>query len=130
MDAARDPVAANPVAAAIDGATGDWSMSGDAMRWSPELAEQGPVCSDLPGLDVAVGIGAGLGLDMESVRRLVTGALTSLGAVATDVVTEFRSLTRGPPNPASSDGEDWTRAGAAESSRPQGGRGTHQPGSP
>ena len=25
---------------AIDGATGDWSMSGDAMRWSPELAER------------------------------------------------------------------------------------------
>ena len=33
----------NPVAQAIDGATGDWSMSGDAMRWSPELAEQGSV---------------------------------------------------------------------------------------
>ena len=29
----------NPVTDAIDGATGDWSMSGDAMRWSPELAE-------------------------------------------------------------------------------------------
>jgi hypothetical protein len=66
------------------------------MRWSPELAEQGPSRSDVPGLDAAVGIGAGLGLDMDSVRRLVTGALTSLGTVATDVVTEFRSLTRGP----------------------------------
>ena len=87
--------AGNPVAQAIDGATGDWSMSGDAMRWSPELAEQGPVGGELPGLDVAVGIGAGLGLDMDSVRRLVTGALTSLGTVANDVVTEFRSLTRG-----------------------------------
>jgi hypothetical protein len=97
MDAARDRGAANPVAQAIDGATGDWSMSGDAMRWSPELAEQGPVRSDLPGLDTAVGIGSGLGLDMESVRRLVAGALTSLGTVATDVVTEFRSLTRGQP---------------------------------
>ena len=96
MDAAGNQVAANPVAQAIDGATGDWSMSGDAMRWSPELAEHGPVGTELPGLDVAVGIGAGLGLDMDSVRRLVTGALTSLGTVATDVVTEFRSLTRGP----------------------------------
>ena len=95
MDAAGERVAANPVAQSIDGATGDWSMSGDAMRWSPELAEQGPVGGDLPGLDTAVGIGAGLGLDMESVRRLVTGALTSLGTVATDVVTEFRSLTFG-----------------------------------
>jgi hypothetical protein len=95
MDAAGSPVAANRVAEAIDGATGDWSMSGDAMRWSPELAEQGPVHGELSGLDVAVGIGAGLGLDMDSVRRLVTGAITSLGTVATDVVTEFRSLTRG-----------------------------------
>ena len=32
---------------------------------------------------------------MDGVRRLVTGALNSLGAVATDVVTEFRQLTRG-----------------------------------
>jgi hypothetical protein len=87
--------AENPVAAAIDGATGDWSMSGDAMRWSPELAERGAGGGDLPGLDVAVGIGSGLGLDMDSVRRLVTGALNSLGTVATDVVTEFRQLTRG-----------------------------------
>ena len=86
----------NPVAQAIDGATGDWSMSGDAMRWSPELAERGPAAGELRGLDVAAGLGAGLGLDMDSVRRLVTGALTSLGTVATDVVTEFRSLTRGP----------------------------------
>ena len=55
----------NPVAQDIDGATGDWSMSGDAMRWSPELAEHGPAGSELPGLDAAVGIGAGLGLDMD-----------------------------------------------------------------
>ena len=96
--------AGNPVAQAIDGATGDWSMSGDAMRWSPDLAEQGPVGGDLPGLDVAVGIGAGLGLDIDSVRRLVTGALTSLGTVATDVVTEFRSLTRGSSDDPASDG--------------------------
>ena len=94
--------AENPVAAAIDGATGDWSMSGDAMRWSPELAELGPGAGELPGLDVAVGIGAGLGLDMDSVRRLVSGALTSLGTVATDVVTEIRQLTRG-----TSEGRDF-----------------------
>ena len=31
--------AENPVAECIDGAVGDWSMSGDAMRWSPDLAE-------------------------------------------------------------------------------------------
>ena len=85
----------NPVVTSIDGATGDWSMSGDAMRWSPDLAEREGSVGELRGLDVAAGLGAGLGLDMNGVRRLVSGALTSLGAVATDVVTEFRQLTRG-----------------------------------
>ena len=86
----------NPVAQAIDGATGDWSMSGDAMRWSPDLAARGPSEGELRGIDVAAGIGSGLGLDMTGVRRLVTGALSSLGSVANDVVSEFRQLTRGP----------------------------------
>ena len=85
----------NPVAQAIDGATGDWSMSGDAMRWSPDLASREPLLGELRGMDVAAGIGAGLGLDMTGVRRLVSGALSSLGAVASDVVTELRQLTRG-----------------------------------
>jgi hypothetical protein len=89
--------AGNPVAQAIDGATGDWSMSGDAMRWSPDLAARGPAEGELRGLDVASGMGAGLGLDMNGVRRLVTGALNSLGTVATDVVSELRQLTRGTP---------------------------------
>ncbi len=86
----------NPVATAIDGATGDWSMSGDAMRWSPELAEREISVGELRGMEVAAGLGTGLGLDMTGVRRLVSGALTSLGAVANDVVTEIRQLTRGP----------------------------------
>ena len=85
----------NPIEEAIDGATGDWSMSGDAMRWSPELAEREISVGELRGIDVAAGLGAGLGLDMSGVRRLVTGALNSLGAGASDVVTEFRQLTRG-----------------------------------
>ena len=89
--------AVNRTAEAIDGATGDWSMSGDAMRWSPDLAERGPVEGELRGVDVAAGMGSGLGLDMNGVRRLVSGALTSLGAVATDVVSELRQLTRGGP---------------------------------
>jgi len=87
--------AVNPVAQAIDGATGDWSMSGDAMRWSPELAAGGPVAGELRGVEGAVGIGSGLGLDMTGMRRLVSGALSTLGNVANDVVTEFRQLTRG-----------------------------------
>ncbi len=96
MGSSVDPVTSNPVAEAIDGATGDWSMSGDAMRWCPDLAHREINPGELRGMDVAVGLGAGLGLDMNGVRRLVTGALNSLGAVATDVVTEFRQLTRGP----------------------------------
>jgi hypothetical protein len=87
--------AVNPVSEAIDGATGDWSMSGDAMRWSPDLAARGPVEGEVRGLDAAAGLGSGIGLDMNGVRRLVTGALNSLGAVASDVVSEFRQLTRG-----------------------------------
>jgi hypothetical protein len=87
----------NPVAQSIDGATGDWSMSGDAMRWSPDLAEAGAAAGELRGMDVASGFGVQLGLDMDGIRRLVSGALTSLGSVATEVVTEFRELTRGTP---------------------------------
>ena len=98
----------NPVATAIDGATGDWSMSGDAMRWSPDLAERETPVGELRGMDVAAGLGAGLGLDMNGVRRLVSGALNSLGAVATDVVSELRQLTRGGP----ADGEGSGPAGA------------------
>jgi hypothetical protein len=87
--------AVNSVAQSIDGATGDWSMSGDAMRWSPDLAEQGPSNGEARAVDLAAGLGAGLGLDATSVRRLVSGALTSIGSVASDVVSELRQLTRG-----------------------------------
>jgi hypothetical protein len=95
----------NPVAESIDGAVGDWSMSGDAMRWSPELAEGRPAgaiggvdgLGGLPGVDVAAGFGSALGLDIGGVRRLVSGALGSLGGVAGDVVQELRELTRGTP---------------------------------
>jgi hypothetical protein len=86
--------AMNAVARSIDGATGDWSMSGDAMRWSPELAERGPSTDEAGGLE-APGLGGGLGLDVDGIRRLVSGALNSLGSVATEVVSEFRQLTRG-----------------------------------
>ncbi|MGZ4571959.1 MAG: hypothetical protein ACXVXU_13890 [Blastococcus sp.] len=88
----------NPIVESIDGAVGDWSMSGDAMRWSPELAERGPSAAGsaaLDGLDTAAGFGTSLGLDMTGVRRLVSGALTSIGSVASDVVQELRELTRG-----------------------------------
>jgi hypothetical protein len=90
------------VAQALDGATGDYAVSGDAMRWSPELAEQPGRSTAVPGMDVAVGLGSVLGLDASGVRRLVSGALFSLTSAASDVVSELRSLTRGP----SSDDEE------------------------
>lgn len=93
-----NPVSVNPVSEALDGATGDYAVSGDAMRWSPELAEapaRSPL-GDLPGIDVAAGLGSVLGLDSAGVRRLVSGALFSLTSAASDVVSELRQLTRGP----------------------------------
>ena len=47
-------------------------------------------------MDVAGGFGALLGLDGPGVRRLVSGAVTSLATVAGDVVAELRQLTRSP----------------------------------
>ena len=91
-----DPSArVDPVAQAIDGATGDWSMSGDAMRWCPDLAERTPATGELGDLEPGAGVGSALNLDVLGVRRLVSDALTSLGTVASDVVTELRALTRG-----------------------------------
>ena len=102
-----DPSArVDPVAQAIDGATGDWSMSSDAMRWCPELAERAPAPGELGGLEPGAGVGSALNLDVQGVRRLVSDALTSLGTVAADVVTELRALTRGP---SEDDGEDSER---------------------
>ena len=85
------------VAQALDGATGDYAVSGDAMRWSPDLADEPsrPQGGGLPGVDVAAGLGSMLGLDAAGVRRLVSGALFSLTSAASDVVSELRSLTRG-----------------------------------
>ena len=80
---------------AIDGATGDWSMSGDAMRWSPDLAQREGRCGRAARAGRRSRDRRGPRPGHEPVRRLVTGALNSLGAVATDVVTEFRQLTRG-----------------------------------
>lgn len=101
MERRPNPGASNPVTQSIDGATGDITMSGDAMRWSPELAhgqvgERGPGPAALPGVDVAAGFGALIGLDGPGVRRLVSGAVTSLATVAGDVVAELRQLTRAP----------------------------------
>ena len=100
--------AGEALAEILDGSTGDYAVSGDAMRWSPELADEPGRASaqEIPGADVAAGLGALIGLDGSGVRRLVTGALYSLTTAATDVVTELRQLTRGP-----SAGEEEAPAG-------------------
>jgi hypothetical protein len=89
--------AGEALAEILDGSTGDYAVSGDAMRWCPELAtEPGrPPVHDLPGVDAAAGLGSLIGLDPAGVRRLVSGALYSLTSAATDVVSELRQLTRG-----------------------------------
>ena len=90
---------ADPIAQALDGATGDYAVSGDAMRWSPDLAGEATApAAGFGGVDVAAGIGTVLGLDGAGVRRLVSSALFSLSAAASDVVTELRQLTRGAPD--------------------------------
>ncbi len=76
---------------ALDGAGGDLTISGDAMRWSPEqAAAPPPPPSSFPGLDVAAGLGAVLGLDPAQVRRLVSGAVTRMATIAGEAVTELR----------------------------------------
>ncbi|WNV74230.1 hypothetical protein [Geodermatophilus sp. DSM 44513] len=99
MERPPDRGAVDPVAQSIDGATGDTTVSGDAMRWSPDLVEEhraGAVAVPwaLPGGGEA-GLGALLGLDAPTVRRALTGAATSLATVAGDVVAELRQRARG-----------------------------------
>ncbi|MEX5718723.1 SpoIIE family protein phosphatase [Geodermatophilus maliterrae] len=82
------------LADALDGAGGDVTVSGDAMRWSPARVEPPAPAVGFTGLDVAAGLGMALGLDPASVRRLVSGALHRLSGVAGDVVGELRQLAR------------------------------------
>jgi hypothetical protein len=81
------PPAGDPIATALDGATRDSAVSGDAMRWSPDLADSPPALpvglagageEGLSGVDAAVGLGAALGLDGAALQRLVTGAMFAL----------------------------------------------------
>ena len=110
----------DPVSEVLDGATGDYAVSGDAMRWSPELA-QAPSVSPvraLPGLDVAAGLGSVLGLDAAGVRRLVSSALFSLtaaaGQVVDEVVGELRDLARDAGLAPEDDAADGRAGGAAD----------------
>jgi serine/threonine-protein kinase RsbW len=75
---------------ALDGAGGDLTISGDAMRWSPGQAAAPAPPSSFPGLDAAAGLGSVLGLDPAAVRRLVSGAVTRMATIAGEAVTELR----------------------------------------
>ena len=91
-DRAPRRAAGDDLSEALDGAVGDLTVSGDAMRWSPEQAAApapGPSPA-LPGLDVAAGLGSVLGLDPAVVRRLVSGAVTRMATIAGEAVTELR----------------------------------------
>jgi PAS domain S-box-containing protein len=79
---------------ALEGASGDVSVSGDAMRWSPERPETPAPPVAFPALDVAAGLGSVLGLDPAAVRRLVTGTVDRLTTVAGDVADGLRLLAR------------------------------------
>jgi hypothetical protein len=83
------------LAEAMDGAGEDWTVSCDAMRWSPARAGQFP--SDHAGVDVAAGIGAVLRVHPDTVRRVVTRAVSPFALVAADVLDELRGLTRPSP---------------------------------
>lgn len=80
------------IAEAIDGAGDDWTVSGDAMRWSPGRTGQRE--PDHPGVDVAAGIGAVLHVHPDTVRRVVNRAVTPFALVAADVLDELRGLSR------------------------------------
>ncbi|MGY1653359.1 hypothetical protein [Geodermatophilus sp. SYSU D01119] len=77
---------------ALDGAGADLTVSGDAMRWSPDRTEAEPPSSSRSGLDVAAGITEFLGFDPATVRRLVSEAAGRLAVAAGDAVAELRRL--------------------------------------
>ena len=83
--------ASDDLSDALDGAGGDLTISGDAMRWSPGHADA-PAPPAYPALDVAAGIGEFLGFDPAAVRRLVSGAATRLATVAGEAVAELRQM--------------------------------------
>jgi hypothetical protein len=92
---ADDRPTGHELAEAMDGAGEDWTVSGDAMRWSPARAGQSP--SEHGGVDVAAGIGAVLHVHPDTVRRVVTRAVSPFALVAADVLDELRGLARPSP---------------------------------
>jgi hypothetical protein len=76
-----------PMAEAIDGAGTDWTVSSDAMRWSPRQASS----DRFPGVDCGTGVGEALG---PYVRRLAGRAVAPFAEVAADMLDELRGLQR------------------------------------
>src|SRR4051794_41964162 len=92
--------ASDVIAQALDGATGDYAVSGDAMRWTPDLAERParPGSSPtMPGLEAAAGLGSVLGLDAAGGRPLGAGALYSLTTAPGGRRRQPRPPTPRPP---------------------------------
>jgi hypothetical protein len=98
----------DPVATALDGATRDSAVSGDAMRWSPDLAALPAdlpsvlaAAGELPGGEAATGPGAALGPDGAVRRPRGTGALLALPS---GPGAGRRELTAGPGGEPGADG--------------------------
>jgi hypothetical protein len=71
---------------AIDGAGADWSVSSDAMRWSPERTDD-----DFAGVDCGTGVAEAL---RPYARRLAARAAAPFAEVAADMLDELRGLRR------------------------------------
>jgi hypothetical protein len=72
---------------AIDGAGADWTVSSDAMRWSPERTAGEP----FDGVDCGTGVAEAL---RPYARRLAARAAAPFAEVATDMLDELRGLRR------------------------------------
>jgi hypothetical protein len=70
----------------IEGAAPDWTVSSDAMRWSPL-----PAGADYPGVDCGTGIAEAV---RPHVRRLAARAVAPFAEVAVDMLDELRGLRR------------------------------------
>jgi hypothetical protein len=72
---------------AIGGAGADWTVSSDAMRWSPERTAS----EDYPGVDCGTGFAEAL---RPHARRLAARAVAPFVEVAADMLDELRGLRR------------------------------------
>jgi hypothetical protein len=97
----------NTVAEAIDGATQDWSVSSDAMRWMPDRSEDERERASVAAL-IEMHRAAAVGRTIEAPRPAATAGITGMpepfGAMAAEVVRELTA----PPRLALPPGDDPT----------------------